>query len=85
MSHNDLDLQTGDLKLYVCLPVMLQYRAEYVLLNHNQKYGTTIAYLRKGSSFVLKIMEGHNQRGNGNDARFTFLHFVQLMFGTCAL
>ena len=37
MSHNDLDLQTGDLKLYVCLPVVMQYQAEYVLLNYNQK------------------------------------------------
>ena len=23
MNHNDLDLQTGDLKLYVCLPVVM--------------------------------------------------------------
>ena len=54
MSHNDLDLQTGDLKLYmyVCLFVLLYYQAEYVLLNHNQKYGTSIAYLRKGSAFL---------------------------------
>ena len=52
MSHNDLDLQTGDLKLYVYLPVMMYYQAEYVLLNHNQKYGTTIAYLRKGCAFL---------------------------------
>ena len=52
MSHNDLDLQTGDLKLHVCLPVVLLYQAEYVLLNHNQKYRTTIAYLRKGCAFL---------------------------------
>ena len=32
MSPNDLDLQTGDLKLYVCLPVIIKYQAEYVLL-----------------------------------------------------
>ena len=50
MSHNDLDLQTGD--LYVWLPVVMKYRDEYILLNHNQKYGTTIAYLRKGSAFL---------------------------------
>ena len=49
MSHNDLDLQMGNLKLFVCLPVMLKYQAKYVLLNHNQKYRTTIAYLGKGS------------------------------------
>ena len=30
MSHNYLDLQTGDLKLYMCLPVVLLYQAEYV-------------------------------------------------------
>ena len=48
--HNDLDLQTGDLKLYVCLLVVLLYQAEYVLLNHNQKYGKTIAHLRNGSA-----------------------------------
>ena len=35
MSHNDIDLQTGDLKFYVCLPVVMLYQAEYVLLNHN--------------------------------------------------
>ena len=52
MSQNDLDLQTGDLKLYGCLPVVMQYRAEYVLLNHIQKYGRTIAYLRKGCAFL---------------------------------
>ena len=23
MGHNDLDIQTGDLRLYVCLPVMM--------------------------------------------------------------
>ena len=53
MSHNDLDLQTVDLKLYmyVCVPVGL-YQSEYVVLNHNQKYGTTIAYLRNGSAFL---------------------------------
>ena len=33
MSHNDIDLQTGDMKLYVCLPVMLQYQAEYITRN----------------------------------------------------
>ena len=43
MSHNDLDHQTGDLKLYVCLPVVLLYQAKYVFLNHNQTYGITIA------------------------------------------
>ena len=43
MSLNDLDLQTGDLKLYVCLPVVMLYQTEYVLQNHNQKYRTTIA------------------------------------------
>ena len=37
MRHNDFDIQTGDLKLYVCLPVVLKYQAEYVLLNHYQK------------------------------------------------
>ena len=68
MSHNDLDLQTGDLKLYVCLPVVLLYQAKYVLLKHDQKYGTTIAYLRKGSSFLSKIIDRHNQYGNGNDS-----------------
>ena len=47
MSHNDLDL-----KLYVCRPVVMKYQVEYVLLNHNQKYGTTIAYLRKGCVFL---------------------------------
>ena len=52
MGHNDLDLQTGDMKLYVCLPVVLLYQAEYVLLNHNQKYGTSIAYLRNGSAYL---------------------------------
>ena len=52
MSHNDLDIQTGDLKLYVCLNVVLKYQAEYVLLNHNQKYGKTIAYLWKGCVFL---------------------------------
>ena len=51
MRHN-LDLQTGDLKLYVCLPVEVYYQAEYVLLNHNQKYGTTIAYFRNGSAYL---------------------------------
>ena len=30
MSHNDLDLQTGDLQLYTCLAVMMYYTAEYV-------------------------------------------------------
>ena len=50
--RNDLDLQTGDLKLCVCLPFVLKYQAEYALLKHNQKYGTTIAYLRKGSAFL---------------------------------
>ena len=34
MSHNGLDLQMGDMKLYVCLPGVL-YKAEYVLLNYN--------------------------------------------------
>ena len=43
--HNDLDLQTGDLKLYVCLPVVLYYQAENVLLNHNQKYGIIIGII----------------------------------------
>ena len=52
MGHNDLELQMYDLKLYECLPVVLQYQAEYVLLNHNQKYGTTIAYLRNGSAYL---------------------------------
>ena len=52
MSHNDLDLQTGDLKLYGCLPAMIQYKAEYVLLNNIQKYEKTIAYLRKGYAFL---------------------------------
>ena len=52
MRRNDLDLQTGDLKLYVCLPVVLKYQADYVLLKHKQKYGTTIANLRKGSVFL---------------------------------
>ena len=54
LSHNDLDIQVVDLKLSVCLHVVLQYQAEYVLLNHNQKYGTTIAYLRKGLHFYRK-------------------------------
>ena len=36
-----------------------------------------IAYLRKG--------KGHNQRGNENDVTFTFVHFVQLSYGTPAL
>ena len=52
MSHNDIDLQTGDLKFYVCLPVVMQYQAEYVLQNHNKKYGTTVAYLKKGCAFL---------------------------------
>ena len=51
MRNNDLDLQTGDLKLYVCLSVVFKFQAEYVLLNHDQKYGTTIAYLRNGSAY----------------------------------
>ena len=51
-SHNDLDLQIGDLKLFVCLPVVMYYQAEYILLNHYKKYGTTIAYLRNGSAFL---------------------------------
>ena len=73
MSHNDLDLQTGDLILYGCLPVVMQYQAEYVLLNHIQKYRTTIAYLIKGCAFLLKIMKEHNQRRKGNDVTLTFL------------
>ena len=85
MNHNDLDLQIGDLKLSVCLPIVMQHQDEYVSLNHNQKYGKTIAYLRKGCAFLKKIMKGQNQRGNGNDATFTFLHFVQLRYGTSAL
>ena len=85
MSHNDLDLQTDDLKLYGCLPVVMKYQAEYVLLNHIQKYGSTIAYPRKGCAFLQRIMKEHNQRGNGNDITFTFLHFIQLMYGTLAL
>ena len=52
MSHNDLDFQTGDLNLYMCLPVVLKKQVEYVLLNHNLKYGTTIANLKKGSAFL---------------------------------
>ena len=36
----------------VCLSVVLLYQAEYVLLNHNQKYGITIAYLRNGSAYL---------------------------------
>ena len=81
MNHNDLELQTGDLKLYGCLPVVMHYmyQAEYVLLHNIQKYGKkTIAYLRKGCAFLEKIMKGHNQRGNRNGVTFTFLHFVQL-------
>ena len=54
-------------------------------LKHNQKYGTSIAHLIKGYSFLSKIMEEHNQRWNENDNMFTFLHFVQLMHGTSAL
>ena len=56
MSHNNLDLQTGDLKLllYVCLPVMMWYQAEYVLLNHNQKYRTTIDILERAVHFYTK-------------------------------
>ena len=41
-----------DLKLYVGLPVMLQHQSKYVLLKHYQKYGTTIAYFRKGSAYL---------------------------------
>ena len=82
MGHNDLDLQKGGLKLYVCLPVVLKYQAEYVLLKHNQKYVRTIAFFRNGSAYLMK---GHNQHGNVNDVMFTFLHFVQLMYGTSAL
>ena len=52
MSHNDLDLQTGDLKLYGCIHLVIQYLAEYVLLNNIQKYGKTIAYFRKGCLFL---------------------------------
>ena len=49
MGRNDLDLRTGDL----CVSsVVLWYQAEYVLLNLNQKYGTTIAYLKKASAFL---------------------------------
>ena len=29
MRRNGLDLQTGDLKLYVCRPIVLKYQAEY--------------------------------------------------------
>ena len=53
MSHNDLDLQTRDLKFYVCIPVVLQQHAEYALLYHNQEYGTTIAYIKKKGSVYL--------------------------------
>ena len=45
MRHNDLDLRTGDLKLYVCLPVLVYYQAENVLLNHNQKHETNIKHI----------------------------------------
>ena len=64
MRHNDLDLQTDDLKLDVCLPVLLQYQVEYVLLNNNQKYGITIAYLINCSAYLYKLMKGHNQHGD---------------------
>ena len=30
-------------------------------------------------------MKGHNQRRNENDVTFTFLHFVQLLYGISAL
>ena len=73
--NNDLGIQTVDLKLYVCHPVVLKYQAEYVLLKHNQKYGT-IAYLRNGSAYLKKTMKGHNQHRNGNDVTFAFLLFV---------
>ena len=36
MSDNDIDLQMSDLKLYMCLPGVLWYQAEYDLLNPNQ-------------------------------------------------
>ena len=52
MSHNDLGRYTGDLKLYECLHVVMWYQAEYVLLNHNQKYGIIIAYFRKGCALL---------------------------------
>ena len=77
MSHNNLEHQAGDPKLYVNRPVLLRYQAEYVLLNYCQKYmyRTTIAYLRMGSAFLQKTMKGHNQRMNGSDVMLTFLQF----------
>ena len=30
-------------------------------------------------------MKGHNQRGNGNDFTFKFLHFVQFVYDTLTL
>ena len=50
--YNDLDLQTDELKLYGCLPVVMQCHTEFVLLNHIQKYETTIASLLKGYAFL---------------------------------
>ena len=58
-------------------------------LSHNTKiFSKNFSYVHRSRKYwecKYKIMKGHNQRGNGNDITFTFLHFVQLMYGTSEL
>ena len=71
MNQNDLDLQMGGMKLFMCLPVVLKHHAVYVLLNIIRNTEQLLHILEKGYASLWKVMKGQNQPRNENDVTYT--------------